>query len=262
MTGMTLALLALAIGGEPERMLLSDGRVATVQDGVVVSIAGDTAPIELGPPPADMLGFEWRDNILHKDGVRLGTWHPGTSTFIAMDGHVYRCKDGEWVDETPAKPAREPGEDALDEVNAYRARRGLRPFIRDPGLTIAALGAARARAASLLFGHTGNDFQFLPAGVTASAAGCAAYADSFGWMSCCADDNYTFAGAAWVRGRDGKRYMHLFVRGGGRTDAGGASAAVAGSGWTDSAPGGSRSWAVAEAPPRFVQQSPMQVCRT
>jgi hypothetical protein len=31
-------------------------------------------------------------------------------------------------------------------------------------------------------------------------------------MSCCVYDNYTYGGAAYVTGRDGKRYMHLFVR--------------------------------------------------
>jgi hypothetical protein len=31
-------------------------------------------------------------------------------------------------------------------------------------------------------------------------------------MSCCVYENYTYAGAAWVSGRDGRRYMHLFVR--------------------------------------------------
>ncbi|MFO0822760.1 MAG: hypothetical protein U0792_06510 [Gemmataceae bacterium] len=52
----------------------------------------------------------------------------------------------------------------------------------------------------------------MPAGSYASSAGCAAYPASYGWMSCCVYDNYTYAGAAWVTGRDGKRYMHLFVR--------------------------------------------------
>jgi hypothetical protein len=102
--------------------------------------------------------------------------------------------------------------DGLDEVNAQRVARGLRPFIRDEGLTQAAFACAAFRAANGLFGHTSNDFGFVPAGSWASAAGCAAYPASYGWMSCCVYDNYTYAGAAWVTGRDGKRYMHLFVR--------------------------------------------------
>ncbi|MCI0702963.1 MAG: hypothetical protein L0241_17945 [Planctomycetia bacterium] len=123
---------------------------------------------------------------------------------------------------TPVIPASSPGMisdpsglsvgDGLDEVNAKRAAHGLRPFIRDEGLTQAAQACASYRAQYGLFGHTSNDFGFVPAGSSASAAGCAAYPASYGWMSCCTYDNYTYGGAAWVTGRDGKRYMHLFVR--------------------------------------------------
>jgi hypothetical protein len=104
-----------------------------------------------------------------------------------------------------------PG-DGLDEVNAQRAARGLRPFLRDDNLTRAAQDCAAFRAQRGIFGHTSNDFAFVPAGSFASSAGCAAYPASYGWMSCCVYDNYTYAGAAWVTGADGKRYMHLFVR--------------------------------------------------
>lgn len=102
--------------------------------------------------------------------------------------------------------------DGLDEVNAKRAARGLYPFARDEGLTQAARSCAAFRAEHFLFGHTGNDFAFVPAGTPASSAGCAAYPAEYGWMSCCVYDNYTYAGAAWVTGRDGRRYMQLFVR--------------------------------------------------
>jgi hypothetical protein len=102
--------------------------------------------------------------------------------------------------------------DALDEVNATRTARGLRPFLRDDNLTAGALNVAQFRAARLCAGHTSNDFSGLPAGVTASASGCAAWPASMGWGSCCTYENYRFAGAAWCMGRDGKRYMHLFVR--------------------------------------------------
>jgi hypothetical protein len=116
----------------------------------------------------------------------------------------------------PAAVARQlsgnPGDDALSEVNAKRAARGLRPFVRDEGLTQAARASAAFRAQHLLFGHTANDFAFVPRGTACSSTGCAAYPASFGWMSCCVYDNYTHAGAAWVMGRDGKRYCHLFVR--------------------------------------------------
>jgi hypothetical protein len=102
--------------------------------------------------------------------------------------------------------------DGLDEVNAKRAARGLRPFVRDENLTQAARACAEFRAANGLFGHTSNDFSFVPAGTSATSAGCAAYPASYGWMSCCVYENYTYGGAAAVTGRDGKRYMHLFVR--------------------------------------------------
>ena len=102
--------------------------------------------------------------------------------------------------------------DALHEVNAKRAARGLRPFLRDEGLTQAARACAQFRAANGLAGHTSNDFAFVPAGTHASSAGCAAAQPGFGWLSCCVYENYTHAGAAWVMGRDGRRFMHLFVR--------------------------------------------------
>ena len=102
--------------------------------------------------------------------------------------------------------------DGLDEVNAKRAARGLRPFIRDEGLTQAARSCAAYRAGYGMFGHTSNDFGFVPAGTSCSSTGCAAYPASYGWMSCCTYENYTYAGAAYVTGRDGQRYMHLFVR--------------------------------------------------
>lgn len=102
--------------------------------------------------------------------------------------------------------------DAIDEVNAERARRGLQPFQHDPQLTVAAREAARQRAAGLIAGHLPNDFACLPAAAHATAAGCAAWEPSWGWGACCTYDNYTYGGAAWVMGSDGRRYMHLFVR--------------------------------------------------
>ena len=106
-------------------------------------------------------------------------------------------------------------DDALDEVNVRRAARGLPAFVKDPGLTLAAAACAKVRAASFIDGHLNgpmSDFSYLPAGVSASAAGCGALEPSWGWGTCCMDDHYTYAGAAWVMGANGKRYMHLFVR--------------------------------------------------
>lgn len=114
------------------------------------------------------------------------------------------------TDPASAQPA--AGDDALDEVNALRAARGLRPFLRDDALTAGARACAAARAARLQFGHTANDFAFLPPGAAASAAGCAAYPAGYGWMSCCVYESATYGGAAWVTGADGRRYMQLFVR--------------------------------------------------
>jgi hypothetical protein len=102
------------------------------------------------------------------------------------------------------------GSDALDEVNALRARRGLRPYVRDPNLTEGARRLAAARAAGRVFGHLANDFALIPG--PAACTGCAAYPPSYGWMSCAVYDSYTYAGAAWVMGADGKRYMHLVCR--------------------------------------------------
>jgi hypothetical protein len=102
--------------------------------------------------------------------------------------------------------------DGLDEVNAVRAARGLRPFVRDNELTRAAAGCADFRAERLIAGHTSNDFTALPSGAYAAATGCAAWTPDWGWGSCCTYENWTYAGAAWTTGRDGRRYMHLFVR--------------------------------------------------
>jgi hypothetical protein len=105
-----------------------------------------------------------------------------------------------------------PAGEALAEVNAKRAARGLPPLLPDPGLTEGAFRVAAFRAHHGLFGHTSNDFGFLPPGSSASSGGCAAYPASYGWMSCCVYDRATYGGAAFVTGTDGRRYMHLFVR--------------------------------------------------
>jgi len=104
------------------------------------------------------------------------------------------------------------GQEALNEVNATRAQRGLRPYAHDPNLSVAALSAAQYRAARRLAGHTPSDFAHLPPGTDATAAGCAAWPPGLGWGACCTYENWTTAGAAIVIGPDGQRYMHLFVR--------------------------------------------------
>ena len=104
------------------------------------------------------------------------------------------------------------GDDALDEVNAARAKRGLRPFLPDPLLNQAARTCAKIRSANRIEGHLSNDFAHMPSGVSATSAGCGALEPSWGWGTCCTYENYTYAGAAWMMGADGRRYMHLFVR--------------------------------------------------
>lgn len=126
--------------------------------------------------------------------VNTGGWQPST-------GPVY-------TGPSAATPAKE----SLAEVNRERARRGLRPFIFDAGLTQGALNLASFRANVLCGGHARSDFAGLPAGAHAAAGGCGALAPSWGWGTCATYDNYTYAGAAFAWGRDGKRYMHLFVR--------------------------------------------------
>jgi len=113
--------------------------------------------------------------------------------------------------ETQADIEKSKPVDALDEVNAARKRLGLRPFQRDEALVIAAMSCAQYRARRLIGGHTYNDFAFLPRGGRASAAGCAAWHGTQ-WGSCCWQESWRFAGAGWSRGRDGRRYMHIFVR--------------------------------------------------
>lgn len=102
--------------------------------------------------------------------------------------------------------------DALHEVNAKRAQRGLRPYLHCPLLTMAANRCAELRARQRISGHLPNDFAHQPPGANASATGCAAWPPSMGWGSCAIYDRYTYAGAAYAYGADGLRYMHLFLR--------------------------------------------------
>ena len=103
------------------------------------------------------------------------------------------------------------GSDALHEVNALRAARGMRPYIRDDGLTQAARACAAHRAERRIAGHV-NDFAFLPAGSDASCTGCAAFRPEWGFGACAIYENHTYCGAAWVIGSDGLRYCHAFYR--------------------------------------------------
>lgn len=108
-------------------------------------------------------------------------------------------------------PPSDQAVEALDEVNERRAQKRLPPFERDEALTQAAKNIAQQRAKALCSGHTRNDFAGLPEGAQAEAAGCAAWPQGQGWGSCCSDEHWKYAGAAYCIGRDSRRYMQLFV---------------------------------------------------
>jgi hypothetical protein len=142
---------------------------------------------------------------------------PSVVVGVVRDGGMVRADLGGTPSSADVRAAvarlANPGSgEALDEVNATRAARGLRPYVRDASLTSAATACAEFRAARLIAGHTANDFAALPPGAHASAAGCAAWEPGMGWGSCCTYEGYAYAGAAYAIGRDGRRYMHLFVR--------------------------------------------------
>lgn len=113
-------------------------------------------------------------------------------------------------------PAGAAGEasDALDHVNAERAKRGLAPYIRDHLLTQGAMACAKFRAERLIPFHTDNDFRFLPGGASArvGGAGTGGYGP-WGFLACAMfERDARYAGAAWARGRDGKMYCQTFVK--------------------------------------------------
>jgi hypothetical protein len=129
---------------------------------------------------------------------------------VALVGPAWSQEKAAKKDTAKKQKAKAPT--ALQELNAARARRGLPPYKEDKKLTVAATRAAQYRAAHLIAGHADSDFKFLPQGAFAPVAGCGALDDSWGWATCCMYENWRYAGAAWVRGRDGKRYMHVFCR--------------------------------------------------
>lgn len=161
--------------------------------------------------PQPPKGIPWPGGVWPKDGKE---YPAGSFIWIKQaDWDRYVAEKAKWDREHAGQPVeRTSGTEALDEVNAARARRGLPPFQHDEGLTRAAQACAQYRADRLIEGHTSNDFAFLPAGSQAAAGGCAAWEPSWGWGSCCTYDRYAYAGAAYALGRDGRRYMHLFVR--------------------------------------------------
>lgn len=114
-------------------------------------------------------------------------------------------------------------QESLKEVNACRAKRGLRPFIFDANLTLAAKHVAKYRAKHNISGHIGgnlSDFHFVPQysngkkvyNLSSLAAGCGCWNVNEGWGTCCMyDTKYRYAGA-YAEVKNGKRFMHIFVR--------------------------------------------------
>src|SRR5579864_5774608 len=96
-------------------------------------------------------------------------------------GLIYGAEPELFKHDSRPVPAWEEATDALDEVNTARTARGLRPFLRDEGLTLGARNVAAFRARHGIEGHTGNDFAGLPDGCRAAASGCAAWEPRLGW---------------------------------------------------------------------------------
>lgn len=167
------------------------------------------AVISAGLIFADDVNAQGRRKVIRG---REGYWAHTITPVVELPPNKPTVNDPKAV-ENKSQSAFETCEDALDEVNAKRASMGLKPFIKDKLLTQAALACAKQRAARLIAGHLPeSDFSYLPSGGQAVSAGCGAMEDSWGWNTCCYDGNYTYAGAAWVRGSNGERFMHIFVR--------------------------------------------------
>lgn len=100
---------------------------------------------------------------------------------------------------------------AMDEVNHWRKKNGLRPFIEVPWMTTAAQKKAEWRAARLLKrGHQG------PACPRGCREGTGTGTPSWGWITCCMNQSGKYAGAGIALGVDGKRRMVLIVYGRGK----------------------------------------------
>ena len=97
---------------------------------------------------------------------------------------------------------------AIDEVNYWRKKNGLRPFVEDKKLSAAAQHKAEYRAARLLKdGHQG------PACPAGCREGTGEARPSWGWLTCVMEETGSHAGAGVAIGPDGERYMVLIVRG-------------------------------------------------
>ena len=99
--------------------------------------------------------------------------------------------------------------DAMDEVNEWRRRSGLPPFVEDPAMTKFAAMKARYRAErNLRNGHQG------PRPLAGWQEGTGEAMPSWGWLTCETESAFQYAGAAMCVGSDGTRFMVLVCRGG------------------------------------------------
>src|SRR5262249_30256266 len=100
-------------------------------------------PIRFGAPP--------RCGSLPTRRPRPGNERPGPSPLTQRKDHTMRYLLATFALFLAANA--NAAWDALEEVNAHRAARGLPPFIHDPHLARAAAGCADFRAARLMEGH-------------------------------------------------------------------------------------------------------------
>lgn len=99
--------------------------------------------------------------------------------------------------------------DGMAEVNEWRRRSGLPPFVEDPEMTKFAIMKARYRAErNLQNGHQGPK----PAAPWREGTGEAK--PNWGWLTCEMESEFQYAGAGLCVGKDGTRYMVLVCRGG------------------------------------------------
>ncbi len=101
----------------------------------------------------------------------------------------------------------------IQEVNYWRSKNGLKPFIEVPWMTAFCQKKAEYRAArGLKDSHDGPN---TPAGCI---EGCCESTPDWGWHTCCTEESGRYAGAGVAIGEDGERYQVLLVwgRGGNR----------------------------------------------
>jgi hypothetical protein len=203
-TAIAILVLASMAHAQDRTYATAASRAFADQKPLVVFIGVKPRPIDGAETihVKSLEGYDTQTIVLSKPGV---SWLEWVATLPAD------ATDAEIADKLFGPSIGSPVE-ALHEVNAVRAARGLAPYAKDESLTKAAMSAARFRAERRIAGHTPNDFAHVPDGSSATAAGCAAWTPDWGWGSCCTYENWRTAGAAYVVGEDGRRYMHLFVR--------------------------------------------------